>query len=329
MEAVTRALAGLLLAGFLAQDPAPQIIPGDPTPKSWPISGPAPIEDGAELGLRARRVERRWDPNLSRFIETLSDQAYLRAVVTVKNKWFDGTLSAGAPGRYGISLATDDAVLYTERAALGPIEPLFTRSIADIKTLEEIKKKGSEFLEEVERLAERRGGTPQEREDYTKRVNAVEGKLRELEGETDLTGTVHVLRDVLFQIRNAQVWGEGPGPKQAANDPPRTRKKLFMDDALTIESLRKTLAKIDEIISAEIKVSTTLILERLIAQARKDDRRREAARAAARAASKLAEAAPNPDPTLGPILDRAASPTTDPDEVRTQLRVLAQPHLVP
>jgi len=329
MEAVIRALAGLLLAGLLAQDPAPQVVPGEPTEKSWPISGPATAEDGAELNLRARRVERRWDPNASRFVETLSEQAYLRAVVTVKNKWFEGTLSAGVPGRYSITLASDDAVLYSERAALGAINPTFTRSIEDVKTVEEIKKKAEAFLDEIERIAERRGGTPQERENYSKRVNAVEAKLREMEKESDLTGTVHVLRDMLFQIRNAQVWGEGPGPKQAANDPVRTRKNVFMNDALTIESLRKTLAKIDEIISAEITVSTSLILERLIAQAKKDDHRREAARAAARSASKLAEAAPVQDANLGPVLDRAASPTTDPDDVRTQLRVVAQPHLVP
>ncbi|HTF55893.1 MAG TPA: hypothetical protein VK661_01375 [Planctomycetota bacterium] len=323
-------LPGLLLAVLMSQESVPKFIPGETSETTWAISAPAEVEDKTELTLRARRVERRWDRNVTRFVEFQSEDTQMHAVVEVTRKWLDTSLKPGPVGRYQLSLATDETLLYSDRVALGGTEALFTRSIDSLKKILEVGVKAGAFLDEIEKLvANPRDATAKAKEDFLKRVAEQIRDLNDLYMATDLTGTIGVLRLVFHHLMNVQIWNAGKAAGPAQNDPIVVRKKLFVQPDLTIAELRKMLAAIPEILSAEIKVSTTLIVERLIAQARNDDRRREAARAAARAASKLAEAAPVQDPALGPVLDKAASPTTDPDEVRVQLRVVAQPHLVP
>lgn len=324
------ALPGLLLAVLLAQEPVPKFIPGETSETGWAISGPAEAEDKTELTLRARRVERRWDRNVTRFVEFQSEDTQMHSVVEVIRKWLDTTLKPGPAGRYQLTLATDEALLYSDRVALGASETLFTRSLDSLKKILEVGVKAGAFLDEIEKLvANPRDATAKAKEDFLKRVAEKVRDLNDLYMTTDLTGTIGVLRLVFHHLMNVQIWNAGKAAGPAQNDPIVVRKKLFVQPDLTIAELRKMLAALPGILSTEITVSTTLIVERLIAQAKSDDRRREAARAAARAASKLAEAAPVQDPALGPVLDKAASPTTDPDEVRVQLRVVAQPHLVP
>jgi hypothetical protein len=312
-------LMALLL--FACQEAPPQISPGDVAGGKWPLSGPAEVENDTELSVRARRVVRRWDPNLKMFTESLSDVGILRVTVTVAGKKFEGSVRAGTPGRYGINVSTEQKLLYSDKLALGALEPLFTRGPEDIKALLEIVEKAGSFLDEIERILSRQiDNSEKHRDDFLKRAAAWSAKVDELLEKTDLTGTANVLKTAMFHIRNVQVWEEKALPPASSNDPVRLKKKLFMDLDLTIEGLRKTLASVPTIISFEVKVSTSMILERLLTQAGDIERRQEAARAAARAASKLAEGVPIPDKDLVGLLDQAADRATDSKEIRDLLR---------
>ena len=309
--------AALLAFALLPQEEVPKIVPGDVTPTKWPVSGPADAEDGAELSLRGRRVVRIWDFARKRFNETL-ENAIIRSTVAVSHKRFEGSFKANLPGRYGLSISDEDKLLYSEKVALGSIEPLFARTPEDIKTMLEAKDKGLTFLDEIEKILERRTANGQrERDEFLKRVNVWAVKIDELKG--DLTASKEVLRQVYFHIRNVQVWEEEKLPPPGANDPPRNKKKIFVDMELTIEALRKILDSMPEIISSETRVSTTLILERLFAQAGTTERRKETARNVARAASKLADGLPVADRDLVRLLDQATDKTTDIAELRTAL----------
>jgi len=315
-----RFLIGLLLLAPAVQEETPKFVPGDATPARWSVSGPSEEENGAELNFRARRLTRRWDAVRKQFTESLSDMGTLRCVVTVADKRFEGSLRAGVPGRYGVTLSNDTKQLHAERLALGPVARLFERTPDDVKILLEAIDKAGEFLDEIERILGRQEGhSEKHRDDFLKRVAAWGTKVDELLERSDLTGSILVLRDVYFHVRNVQIWEESKLPPTGSNDPVRQKKKLFLDLDLTIEALRKTLAALPGIISSEIKVSTTMIVERLVAQARDIEPRRESARAAARAASKLAEVAPVPDKDLVSLLDQASDRTSDPEEIRTQL----------
>lgn len=314
---MTFLVAALLLA---CQEPPPQIAPGDVSANRWPLAGPAEVENDTEVSVRARRVVRRWDPNMKMFTESLSDVGMLRTTVIAVRKRFEGAVKAGTAGRYSINVSDEKKILYTDKLALGPVEPLFGRGPDDIKALMEIRDKAVEFLDEVERILAREvDNSEKHRDDYLKRVSVWSVKIEELIAKTDFTGTGDVLKVALFHIRNVQVWEEKALPPASNNDPIRQKKKLFMDLDLTIEQLRKTLDSIPAILSSEAKVSTCLILERLMVQAGENERRKEMARVAARAASKLAEAAPIPDKELVGILDQAADRSTDAAEIRTQL----------
>ena len=314
-------VAVLVLSAWACQDDVPRLIPGESTSTMWPVSGPAEADNGVDLFVRARRVTRRWDGNRRMFTESLSDNGILRAGVVVASKRFEGSLRAGIAGRYGATVASDDAVLYSEKLALGPIEALFTRTPDEIKALLESSEKAIEFLDEIEKILLRQiSNDEKHKEDFLKRVNQWGRKADEALERCDLTASAVLLREVYFHIRNVQCWEEKALPPPGQNDPPRNKKKLFMDMELTIEILRKLLDSLPQIISHEIKVSTTLILERLIAQAGDSDKRRDSARAAARAASKLAEAAPVPDKDVVHLLDKAADKSTEAAEIRDELR---------
>lgn len=321
-------LAGLLLSWLACQEAVPQFVPGDATSSRWPLSGPAEADNETELNLRARRITRRWDAGRRLFAESLSESIQ-RNFVVASSRRFEGSLKASTPGRYGVTLSTDEKVLHSEKLALGLIEPMFARGPDDIKAILEIVDKAGEFLDEIERILTRQiDNSDKHREDYLKRVSEQVRKLEELLDLTDLSGTVLAIREVYFHIRNVQVWEEKNLPPAGNNDPPRNKKKLFTDMDLTIEGLRKTLASVGAIMSHEIKVSTTLILERLLAQAGEVERRKDAARAAARASSKMAEAAPGVDKDLVRLLDFTADRSSNPTETRVQLRAMGQSLLV-
>ena len=324
------AVALVLSAWACQEDDVPRLVPGESTSTTWPLSGPAEADNDTELFVRARRVVRRWDAPRKLFTESLSDNGILRAGVTVSKKRFEGALRAGIAGRYGATVASDDKVLYSEKLALGPAEPLFNRTPDEIKALLDASEKAVGFLDEIERILLRQvGNDERHKEDFLKRVNQWGRKPDDALDRCDLTASAVLLREVYFHIRNVQVWEEKALPPPGQNDPPRNKKKIFMDMELTIEMLRKTLDSLPQVISSEIKVSTTLILERLIAQAGDIEKRRDSARAVARAASKLAEGAPVSDKELVRLLDKAADKSTEAAEIRDELRKAGMSLVVP
>jgi len=322
-------VAGILLSLPGCQEPDPVFVPGDVTPTGWSLSGPADVADNTELFLRARRLLRRLDPSQKLFMESPSDVSRIRALVEIRAKRFETGLSAGTPGRYMVVLSNDDKILHQEKLALGSITSLFTRGPDDVKSLLEIIDKAVELLDHLERVISRQADhSAKARDEFHKRVNALSQKLDELFNGCDLTGTINALQEVCWHIRNAQVWDEKFTPPPGGNDPPRKMKKVFTDEEMTIEKLRNLLAAMPGIISSEIKLSTTLILERLIVQAGDVERRRDSMRSAARAASKLAEAAPVADKDLVRLLDLASDRASKAEEVREHLLQAGQALLV-
>lgn len=309
----------LLLSGFTFQDSKIEFVPGEPGSKRWPISGRVALDEGTELNLRGRRLERRWDSHRKLFTESLSD-GMIRSSAVVRSGRFDGNMRAGTPGRYGVTLATETKLLHSEKVALGSVEPMFSQGPEDIKEFLDILKKAQGFVDEIERISSSQtGNSEKDRQDYLKRVSEVTTRLDALFDRSDFTGTVNYLREAFNHIRSANIWDEGP-PPPGGDDPHRALKKVFTDMDLTIEMLRKRLALVPEILSTEIKVSATLILERLLAQAGEHEKRKETSRAVALAASKMAEAAPVPDKELVRLFDKASDPSTDIPEVREELR---------
>ncbi|HKS15751.1 MAG TPA: hypothetical protein VJU16_00405 [Planctomycetota bacterium] len=321
-------VAGLLLHGLACQDAAP-IFHSSESAAGWTLSGAADVEDETELNVRARRVVRRYDMNRKLFTEALSDSTTLRTMVDASKKRFEGTLKPGPTGRYGATLSTHEKLLHSEKLVLGPVGALFVRGPEDVKTILEAAEKSTEFLDEIERVLKgQAGNTAKDREAYLARVNKLTRKLEDLCNKCDLLGTIQVLLDALFHIRNAQIWEEAAKPVQGDNDPARIKKKVFTDLDLSIDDLRRILGMIPGILSSEIKVSTSLILERLIAQARDIETRREASRAAVRSASKFAEAAPVPDKDFIQLLDQASDKGADPTETRGLLHAAGTSLLV-
>ena len=320
-------LAVLVLAGAAFQDPAPRVFPRAITLKTWEISGAAEVADRTELGVRARRVERRWDSKRSKFSEFPSDEGTLRGRAVANGKRFDATLKPGTAGRYAVSVEVDQAALYSERAALGAVESLFARGGEDVKKILAQVDKATAFLDEIERIeAGEDEASNITQENFSKRVNEVELKLQELHRTCDLTATLRILREVMIHVRQVQLWDEKP---EGDNDPPRDKDRPFMDENVGIAQLRKSLHGIPEVLSEEIKVSTALILERLVAQAGKDARRGDEARAAARAASRLAGAAPFRDVAFARLLEDASDSSADPANLQERLKAAAKAHLVP
>jgi hypothetical protein len=322
------AVAILLLASPALQDPA-NLSVGDTSSSKWHVSGPADVDDGVEVNVRARRVVRMWDFPRKLFSEGLSDST-IRACIEAEKKRFSGDLKAGVAGRYGVTVSTEEQQLFTESAALGSFEPLFTRTPKEIEELLEVMEKAGGFLDEVEKILARQvDNSEKHRDDYLKRVTSWAVKADQVLERCDLTGSATTLRDIYFHIRNVQVWDEGKLPPPGANDPPRNKKKIFMDMELTIDILRKKLAQVPDIISSEVKVSTTLVLERLLAQAGEVERKREAVRTAARAAAKLAEAVPLPDKDLIRLLDQTADASNDPKDLRDALLQAGKSLVIP
>src|SRR5690349_9052545 len=202
-------VASLLGALLTCQESSTRIVVGEPSKNSWPLSGTAPVEAGTELHLRARRVERQWDTNRRLFVESLSDRETLRALVEVTSQGFSGSLKPGPPGRYGLSVATEDKQLFSETATLGLIEPLFKSSPEAVKVILEIREKIRDLLDDLEKILKRQTEVSESvRDDFLKRTADAGRKLDELFMSTDFLGTVQALKRICFHLQNVQIWDD-------------------------------------------------------------------------------------------------------------------------
>lgn len=319
----------LSLALLLLQDPAVKLLPGEVTPKTWKVSGTASVGDDTELIFGVRRIERRWEGRLSRFIEYPDDLHRLRATADVKGRSFEVVLKAGPAGRYDVTVSTQDQSIHKARLPLGSVEALFQGSVEGVRRITGFAEKTSACLEELERYADNPDqATMKAREVFGAKVTALQKRIEEEWGQVDFTGTLRLLRDACQHLRNAQIWETGPKPAGAENDPIGDKKGFFLDPNLTFGELRKALASVREVLSTEIKVSVAGLLEGLYGLVGgTDTRRKEAARSAARAASKLLEAAPVPNPDFAKLVDRAADSEVEIGPLRDQLRAAAEAHV--
>ena len=320
----------LPLALLLLQDPAVRLTSGEATAKTWKIFGTAAVADDTELILGLRRIERRWEARVSRFLEYPDDLHRIRATADVKGGNFEAVLKAGAVGRYDVTVSTHENSIHKARLPLGGVEPLFQGTIEGVRRMSGLAEKISALSAELERFADNPDqATMKAREGFTVKVTALQKQVEEEWGQTDLTGSLRVLRDACQHLRNAQIWEMGRRPEGAENDPIGDQKGFFLDPNMTFGELRKVLGSMREIMSTEIKVSIAGLLEGLYATAGgSGDKRKEAARAAARAAGKLLDAAPVPNPEFAKLVDRAADSDVEVGPLRDQLKAAAEAHLV-
>jgi len=319
----------LPLALLLLQDPSVKLFPGEATSKTWKVTGTASVGDDTELIFGVRRIERRWEARLSRFIEYPDDHHRVRATADVKGRNFEVVLKAGPAGRYDITVSTHEQAIHKDRLPLGAVEALFQASVAGVKRISGFSEKIMACLDELERYADNPDqATMKAREVYGAKVTALQKQIEEEWGQVDFTGTLRLLRDACQHLRNAQIWETGPRPEGADNDKLGDRKGYFLDPNLTLGELRKALGSVREVLSTEMKVSIAGLLEGLYGLAGgTDGRRKESARAAARAASKLLDAAPVPNPDFAKLVDRAADSEVEIGPLRDQLRAAAEAHV--
>ena len=314
----------VLAAIVLLQDPAPRLTVGESKAKAWVVLGSMSAPDETELALRARRLERRWDEFRRLFVESRSERTMLRTFVVVQGRTFNGTLRSGPVGRYVVSLDTEVNEVHSEMLALGNAEELFTREIDALKQIQGAVDKLRDVLDLLERIQKRRVDVSEDlARDYSRRVAAALQIVDDLVPVSDLTASLQILRRIGIQLQEVRLIEPKDLPEKSKDDPVDQRR-IFKEADTTIESLRKLLAGLGEILSLEIKLSTTLLLERLLFQAGEAERLLEPARASARAASKLAEAAPVPDKDLGRLLDLASDRQTAPADIREQLKQAGQ-----
>jgi hypothetical protein len=298
-------MAKLLIVLLSVQD-APQVTvaPGEPTEKVWTVKGTAAVVDGATLVVAARRIERRWDAKESAFREILSDEMRRRGSAIVTKQAFEAMMKAGSAGVYQLVVAEGEKQLHETRAALGRADRLFVSTREHVKKLAECADRAKACLDEIERIV-KAGKPPGQKafEDFTKRLSKEEELLERARIETDLSGAVGLLRDVTYQLRNAQVWSTGSPTGPAENDLVIKKKGFFLDPELSLKDLYDTISLAKTVLSIEIRVSIAAILDDVLARA-DSDKAQSRARDAVKEGATLAALAPEADAEFVKLLDQ-------------------------
>jgi hypothetical protein len=326
----TLVLTGVLC--LLAQDKAPVSISADsPTDTTWPILGKANRPNGTVVKVSATRLERRWDPVVERFRESVSPEFRIARSAEIDARAFKATLKAGPVGIYELVVVEGEARLHTERILLGRPAELAAATRKSVAKLVELIDRATANLDQIEKiLAGKLPGTSKDREAFIKRVHGEEQLLQELATKSDLTGSVALLTEICSQIRNAQVWQQPAGKgDEELNDTTGEKRDVFLDPKLTFKSLHAILDGTRAVISRELVLSTATILELGFARAEeKPDRLLQKARDTAAEALKTLLLAPVEDKEARAAIESAER--TEPAqiaEVRKSLRALASKHL--
>ncbi|MBI2932251.1 MAG: hypothetical protein HYY16_11415 [Planctomycetes bacterium] len=278
---------------ILGQEPAFTARPGQATDKTWTVAGTASLPDDSSLAVSLQRIERVWDAKLGKFIEVSSNEIRRRGTTGVRNGAFSAVVKSGPAGLYHISLILDERSLYTRRAPFGHVPSLLLSSAHSARSFARLADQAERYLQELQRVSSApEGPAPGAFADFQRRLSRDENLLTEAARSSDLTATAHRLRDIYYELRNAQIWSgtrpKGPG----GNDPSGTEGGFFLDPNLTQEELQKSILSVVTILSSEVKVSIATLLEELLALAPAD------VPAAVKEAVKLAREAPQPDETF-------------------------------
>lgn len=329
---MVKTLMAIGILYVLAQDPGPVSISADPpTDTTWPILGRANRPNGTVVKVSANRLERRWDPVVERFRESLSPEFRISRSAEIDSRSFKAALKAGSPGIYDLVVLEGEARLHSERILLGRSGELAAATRKSVAKLLELAERAAVNLDEIEKiLAGKLPGTSKDREGFIKRVHGEEQLLQELAAKSDLTASVAFLSEICSQIRNAQVWQQ-PAAKsdEQLNDTQGEKRDVFLDPKLTFKSLHAVIDGAKAVISRELALSTATVLDLWFARAEeKPDRLMSKARDAASEAMKTLLLAPVEDKEARAAIESAErAEAAQIADVRKALRALASKHL--
>ncbi|MBI2930754.1 MAG: hypothetical protein HYY16_03815 [Planctomycetes bacterium] len=277
----------LLLALLLPlQDPSIVVRPDPPADDAWSVKATGPFPGDVSICILLRRIERVWDPGSGKFLEVPSDEVRRRAPAQADQRGLKASLKPGPAGLYQLLVQSDEQTVFETRTPFGHIGPLFASSSDAARTLAALALEAGEHLDEIERLSK----APQARlfQDFQRRIARHEKMLRDASKGCDLTATSRLLREIYYQLRNAQVAPETDPPGVKDNDGPARGQGIFLDSTSTVQSLQKRISSVKTVLSQEIRLSIASLLEGAFAL---DPSR---AREVAADAVKLARAAPEP-----------------------------------
>lgn len=307
---MTKVMATLALALLLQDAPKATITPGDPADKGWPVSGTAELPNDSQVVAAARRAERRWDEATQKFFETVADAKRLYGSGVVSDKRYSAVLKAGPAGMYQLTVMPKDqgTLLVETRACMGRPDRLFAATRERMRKIIEIIEKAEGYLKEIVRYHTKEVvPSPKLREDYLARLQKQENLVEDLEQETDLTATLHILKvEVYFHLRNAQVWSTG---KKPADGGIYEAEGVFLNPDVTLGTIDKRLRAIRSILSKELRLSIAGMTESVFERAGDDAKRLAKVRDPhLKEAAKLAVEAPEADEVFVKALEELQNP---------------------
>lgn len=294
----------LFLLALLAQDdPGVAIVSSGVKDNFWTVSGTADHPDGTMLVVAVRRFERMWDGSSPRLMETPSDECRFRGSAAVAKKRFLAKMKSGPTGLYQVSVAQAEKVLVQETLGMGNPEVLFGTTRKNLEGIQDVIRKASAFLKEIEgHLEGRKPPSVDVRDRFLTKLAEQEGFLESVRPKLDLTATLSLLRDVYHHLRNAQIWEHAKGSGPDDNDQLDAKKGYFLDPDLTLGDLSRRIEWAEKVLAVEIRASVAENLEELLRRAGSDAKKLDKVRDAAKDALELLEAAPQRDASFEELI---------------------------
>ncbi len=308
-----RTLALLAVVFAQAQDKYPvRLVAGAPDEKGWPISGAIEKPNETIVSISVVRVERRWDLNAKRFNEQHPPETRVTKSAEVEGKAF----KVAIPGMNGykttpvglfklvVTERGKPGEIHVERAIRGRPLDLFRATGKQVESLLEILGRLTQYVDLLEQVSrDKKLSTIQRHNQFTKSVKDDDDLIKKSAEIVDLTATLALMRECVSLILSAQVWPR-PDNDAAQND----GDQIFVDPAMSFDSLRAVIASTRTVISAELRASTAMILEEMFRRAK--DRPAllsgtSGAKDAAKAAAKNVKEAPVEDKAFDELLEQA------------------------
>jgi hypothetical protein len=257
------------ILAFFQDKSSARIQPLDPVEDAWPVGGTIDRPDDSIVEIFALRIERQWSQKLGTFREGHSVESRIWARALVTKTAFRAELPKSAPGFYQVRVCQEAAELHSERLFLGRTADLSASWAGPVVELEASRARLLALLDLAEKISkgEKKPGSGAKK-DFMNALSKEDRLLDETIVATDFTATSVLLRDVVWNLRNAQIWKSSSVSDDEAK---------FLDPATTFGTLRTTLESAQRAIPAELRASVATLLVDLLRRAQERPARNLAA----------------------------------------------------
>jgi hypothetical protein len=285
------------ILAFFQEKPPARIHSMDPIEDAWPVGGTVDRPDDSVVEIFALRIERQWDPRAGKFREGTSAESRIWARALVTKKSFRAELQKSAPGFYLVRVCQGAAELHSDRLFLGRTGDLTSTWAGAARELEGSRTRLLALLDQAEKISkkdEKPGAGAKKL--FMNALSKEDRLLDETLVGSDFTATALLLREAVWNLRNAQIW------RSSSDD-----EAKFLDPATTFGTLRSTLESARAVIPAELRASVVTLLRDLLGRAgERPARLLPGVRQAAVQARKALERSEDPEKDFRDVVSRVA-----------------------